>query len=67
MLVDFVGRYENLDDDFHAVCNMIGISAPLPHLNRSTHAEYRCYYSDQLARKIASRYSEDIDLFRYEF
>lgn len=67
MLVDFVGHYENLQHDFGTVCEAICISATLPHLNQSCHAEYRHYYSDQLVRKIAARYKKDIDLFLFEF
>ncbi len=36
LLVDFVGRYENLQADFDRVCARIGIpSTPLPRVNRS--------------------------------
>jgi hypothetical protein len=36
LLVDFVGRYESLQTDFHAVCERLGIQpAVLPHENRS--------------------------------
>lgn len=35
-IVDFVGKYENLQEDFNYVCNQIGISPiKLPHINRS--------------------------------
>lgn len=35
-LVDFVGRFENLQHDFDVVCHSLGIPAgPLPHVNRS--------------------------------
>ena len=36
-LVDFVGRFETLQDDFNTVCHRIGLSeTPLPHVNKST-------------------------------
>jgi hypothetical protein len=36
LLVDFVGRYESLQEDFDEVCARIGIPpTPLPHANRS--------------------------------
>lgn len=35
MVVDFVGRFENLQTDFHHVCENIGLPAlDLPHVNR---------------------------------
>ncbi|MCP4307798.1 MAG: sulfotransferase family protein, partial [bacterium] len=36
ILVDFVGRYENLQDDFAVICRQIGCPVtPLPRVNRS--------------------------------
>ncbi|NNK33015.1 MAG: hypothetical protein HKP02_07815 [Xanthomonadales bacterium] len=36
LLVDFVGRFESLQEDFRRVCAKLGIeSAELPHRNRS--------------------------------
>ncbi|MGD9090801.1 MAG: sulfotransferase family 2 domain-containing protein [Desulfobacterales bacterium] len=68
MIIDFVGRFENLKKDFDKICRTIGIKAELPHINRSRKdADYRLYYTSEtrdLVRKIAQR---DIELFGYEF
>lgn len=35
-LVDFVGRFENLQRDFDAICRQLGLpSTPLPHVNKA--------------------------------
>lgn len=33
--MDFIGKYENLEEDWAKVCKEIGISHKLPHLNKS--------------------------------
>jgi hypothetical protein len=68
-IVDFVGRFENLQTDFSAVCERIGLrDSGLSHENRSEDRRaYRDYYSKE-TRDIVARYFErDINLFGYEF
>jgi hypothetical protein len=66
-LLDFVGYYETLSQDFATVCERIGVAPPLPWDNRSKHADYREYYSDDLRQMVADRLAEDIRFFGYEF
>jgi hypothetical protein len=66
-LVDFVGRVENVQDDFAEICRRIGVKVPLEHRNKSRHAHYRECYTDE-TREIAARiYAEDIERFGYSF
>jgi len=67
LLVDYVGRFERLGDDFDEVLKHIDIEASLGHFNRSKHKDYRQYYSDQLAEYVAAQLSEDITRFGYSF
>ena len=67
LLVDFVGHYENLEEDFAKIFQRIGINASLPHLNRSHHSDYRDYYTDETRQMIAEHYAQDITLFGYNF
>jgi hypothetical protein len=66
-IVDFIGRFENLETDFAAVCEKIGIAAKLPHRNRSRHADYRSYYDDTTRELIATHFRDDIEMFGYSF
>lgn len=66
-LVDFVGKLENLRDDFAAVCERIGITADLGHENASKHDAWRSYYTDETRKLIAEAYAPDIEAFDYSF
>ena len=67
LLVDFVGRYETLAQDFATVCSRIGIDGALPHNNRSTHRDFREYYTPETRDLVAEAYKDDIDFLGYEF
>lgn len=67
LLVDFVGRYETLNEDFSHVCRRIGVSARLDRRNTSRHGDYREYYDDELRALVAGAYRADIEFFGYEF
>lgn len=68
ILVDFVGRFENLDEDFAFACEQIGLpSYELIHHGATEHRPYSELYSDE-AREIVSKHFEiDIDRFNYKF
>ncbi len=69
-LVDFIGRYENLEENFKKVCKKIGLKKPLPlpHKRKSKRdKDYRKYYSDKGAELIAKHFAIDIEKFGYEF
>lgn len=67
MMVDFVGRFEHLEHDFRVVCEKIGRRAVLPHVKKSSHADYRSYYSPATRQIVAEWFAEDIRQFNYTF
>ena len=68
LIVDFVGRFENLSDDSIKVFRRLGFeNASLPHKNSSKHRNYRTYYTEETREEVRKRYSKDIDFFGYEF
>jgi hypothetical protein len=66
-LLDFIGTWENLAQDFAYVAGKVGINAALPHVNRSCHRDYRTYYNDRTRALIAEHFRPDIELFGYTF
>ncbi|MEC7565587.1 MAG: sulfotransferase family 2 domain-containing protein [Planctomycetota bacterium] len=67
LIVDFVGRFEDLAVDFGKICRRLNIDATIEHHNRSTHREYPSYYDDETARWVAEHWQDDIQRFGYEF
>jgi len=67
LLVDFVGRYERLDEDLAVISRRVGTAIRPPHLNRSEHPPYRELYSRRARAIVADLYAEDIANFDYTF
>jgi len=69
VIVDFVGRYENLQEDFEEVCRRIGINPPsLPHKRQAENRrQYRSYYDPELEELVRHFFHKDIEAFGYTF
>ncbi|MBP0019215.1 MAG: sulfotransferase family 2 domain-containing protein [Cyanobacteria bacterium SBLK] len=65
--VNFIGRFESLNDDFQEICKNIGKKATLPHLKSSKHAHYKDYYDEETMKIIERCFQKDIELFEYKF
>jgi Sulfotransferase family len=67
-LVDFVGRFETLDNDLKFIAEKLSVKIEMPHLNRSTNrGDYREYYkSQQLVDFVLEHYREDFTHFGYK-
>lgn len=69
LLTDMVGRVEDMQGSYDAICARIGIpSRPLDRVNSTRQrGDYRRYYDTVLADAVAARYAQDLDLFGYAF
>ena len=68
LLTDEIGRVEEMQPSYDAICTRIGIpSTPLGRVNSSRHEDYRSYYDDQLIDGVKRIYGRDLELFGYEF
>ncbi|PLX82833.1 MAG: hypothetical protein C0617_13255 [Desulfuromonas sp.] len=67
-LADFVGRYENLDEDFRHICKAVSYPyKPLPKRHFSEHLHYSTYYDDKTRSMAEDFYSEDLRRLDYSF
>lgn len=67
-IVDFIGRFENLSNDYSTLCQKIGIkSEELPFLNQSNKKPYQEFYTEETRKIIADYLKEDIEYFGYSF
>lgn len=67
LLIDFLGRFETVNDDFAQICRQLRIEVALPHENKSDRRDYREYYNDRTRALVARHFARDIALFGYAF
>ena len=68
LLVDFIGRLENFDEDVQEVFRRIGFELEtVPHKNRSGHQHYSTFYTPETEMIVRERFERDIEYFGYEF
>lgn len=70
LIVDFVGKYERLIEDYKEICQRIGLPAKqLPHKRKSQDRKksFRAYYTDETAEMVARHFAQDIERFGYTF
>ncbi len=68
VIVDFVGRFERLQQDFDVVCEKIGVErSVLPVLNKTEHGPYWSYYDEDCRRLVAELFRDDIEYFDYRY
>jgi hypothetical protein len=67
--VDFIGRFECINEDFAEVQKRLGNHSNLQHLNRTEGGkkDYREYYTDETRTIVEDVYQEDIRIFGYDF
>lgn len=67
LMIDYVGRYETLQESFDNICSQIGVTpAELSMKNSSRHRQYQCYYDETLKLSVAEFYRKDFELFGYD-
>ncbi|EOH1977396.1 sulfotransferase family protein [Campylobacter coli] len=66
ILVNFIGKFEKLDNDFKKILNILRRKDSLVHINKSKHLNYRDYYNSQTYKIIREIYRDDFEIFDYD-
>lgn len=65
--VDFIGRYENLKEDWKYIAKIIGADLELTNEKKSDRLCYKKYYTPELREKVFNWFKEDFDYFGYDW
>jgi len=68
LVTDFLGRFENIENDWGDICKRLAIPAtPLGHRKQIIDKPYQDFYTDRLVALVGERYKKDIATFGYTF
>lgn len=66
--LDYVGRYETLQQSYDEICNRLNLrTTRLSRNNTSLHKTFSDYYDDELKQLVQDLYAQDLQMFGYEF
>lgn len=68
-MVDYVGRFEELQAAFQHICSELNLEAELPHKKKSEHKSvpYQSYYDEESIAYIEDVFADDLEVFGYRF
>ncbi len=69
VVVDFIGRFENLQNDWKTISKKLGIEQELTHKNMNTKrtGSYTDFYTEKTKNIIGEKFKIDIEYFGYQF
>ncbi len=68
LLMDFIGKLENLEQDWQTVCQRLGIPyQTLPRQNVTKRKPYQDYYNAEGIQLVAKHWAREIELFEYTY
>jgi len=68
LLTDFVGKLENLDEDWRSICSRLKITyQPLRRKNVTQHKPYQDYFDEESCQLVAQHWHREIEIFAYRF
>ncbi|ATI02651.1 sulfotransferase [Cycloclasticus sp. PY97N] len=65
--LDYIGRYENLEEGFNELKESLGLVVDLPKIKMGSSIDYKEIYTKHTREKVGYLYKQDIDEFGYEF
>jgi hypothetical protein len=68
LIVDYIIRFESLQQDFDEVSKMIGKPRRnQPHINQGNRGHYSDYFDEESRRMFLRHFGRDIELFGYKY
>jgi len=66
---DFIGRFENLNDDILFLVKKLKLEGGLPYKNKTEikSGSYRDHYTEKTKKQVEEIFAKDIEVFNYEF
>lgn len=65
ILLDFVGKFERLNEDYRVIADRLGLDVRLPHLNRTKQSDYVDFYNESTIEGVRKTFRDDIEAFGY--
>ena len=65
ILVDFLGKFESLEEDFSRLLELLNRKEDLSKANKSKHLSFKKYYDDMAFAVVKELYKDDFELFDY--
>lgn len=66
LIVDFVGKFESLNEDVRHVQDKVGVRFALPHLNATKHPHYSKFLTPAAIEAVGRLWEPDFQAFGYE-
>jgi len=70
IVMDFIGKYERLEEDFEIICNHIGIpysKGNIPMVKKFKDYDYVDFYDSESRHMVERIFGREIDAFEYKF
>lgn len=66
--MDFIGRFENLHEDWAFVCDKLQImNAELSHRKKASKVNYKDYFNPESIELVAKLWKKDLQTFNYQY
>ena len=67
IIVDHIGRFENLNKSIEKINDILKSDFKLEHHNKTDKKDYKDIYTTKMIEKVHQIYQKDIDIFEYNF
>ena len=67
IIVDYVGKFENLNQSLDEINDILKSDFELEHHNKTDKKDYKDIYTPEMIEKVHQIYQKDIDIFEYNF